>query len=171
LRDLASSSRGSRTRAQSPAKKRNHGKATGRCPNTDLVTQLEEKGGVKGLDLVRTLFASDPTKLAAWAELLDEHAHLRLGSRAPAIGREAALIELAGLLSTVGGFGRNYLEIWSVPRATWVETDLAAATSVAREGLIATPCAIVFRTGRWHLVQDVRFYFDPGALPAIGAAH
>jgi hypothetical protein len=113
---------------------------------------------LRSLDLVEQLFASDPMRLDAWAAVLDERAHLRLGARPGVIGREGALCEIDSFFRRISGFGFEYRELWKLRDAVWIETDVAAGAAVA-------PCAIVFRCGRWPLIQDVRFYVDLSALP------
>jgi hypothetical protein len=115
--------------------------------------------------IVAALFASDAARIDAWRAVLDEHVHIRIGSREPALGFRSALCELAVFLAGVGSFGGSYREVWVLSDSTVVETEIVCR---ARKGghTAVVPCALVFRTGGGPKLLDVRFYLDPA--PVLG---
>jgi len=122
---------------------------------------------VNSLRIVEALFAACPADLGAWSGLLDASAHLRIGNRPPAIGRDAVLGELGAFLAGVASIGQEYRDVWALEEATLVETDVVPrATRAGPYGLPASalPCAMVFRTGVGALALDLRFYLDPAPI-------
>jgi hypothetical protein len=133
---------------------------------------------VNSLRIVETLFAACPTDVGAWSGLLDASAHLRIGNRPPAVGRDAVLGELGAFLAGVAAIGHGYREVWALEEATLVETDVVPRTRDGPNGAPAAPlpCVMVFRTGAGALALDLRFYLDPTSVFGpragwLGAAH
>lgn len=121
---------------------------------------------MNSLRIVEALFAAGPADLGVWSGLLDASAHLRIGNRPPAIGRDAVLGELGAFLAGVAAIGRGYREVWVLEEATFVETDVVPWVPDGLDGLPASPlpCAMVFRTGAGELALDLRFYLDPTSV-------
>lgn len=121
------------------------------------------------LEIVAALFSADAACVEAWRAILDEHVHIRIGSREPALGLRSALAELGAFLAGVGSFGGRYREIWVLSDATLVETEIVCRAGGGQRAAIV-PCALVFRTGGGPKVLDVRFYLDPAPVLAGGPA-
>jgi len=130
------------------------------------------RAAVNSLHIVETLFAAGPADLRVWSCLLDASAHLRIGNRPPAVGRNAVLGELGAFLAGVATIGSGYREVWALEEAILVETDVVPRTKRSEPcGLPAPalPCVMVFRTGGGALALDVRFYLDPAPVFGRGA--
>ncbi len=118
---------------------------------------------MNSLRIVETLFAAGPADLRVWSCLLDASAHLRIGNRPTAIGRDAVLGELGAFLAGVAAIGSGYREVWALEEATLVETDVVPRMECGRPAS-ALPCLMVFRTGSGALALDLRFYLDPAPV-------
>lgn len=110
-------------------------------------------------DRLRDALRRRPPELAAWAAILAEEAHLRVGNRPPAVGKVKALFELAALLGRVESVGDGFCEAWAAGEAIVVETTVRFAAAHGR-GARTVPCAVVARAVG-GLLHDVRFYLDP----------
>lgn len=109
----------------------------------------------------RVLAATSPPDLAAWHDLLWPEAHLRIGNRPLALGREAALVEIGWLLEEVAMFGRGFREIWPGRDGPTVLMELDA---VRCDG-VTMPLVIVLRAlSPEPPVRDIRFYIDLSGL-------
>lgn len=106
-----------------------------------------------------------PFVRAEWEAIASESLHLRIGNRASAIGRTAALNEFAAFRARILGFGCRYCDLWQRREAIYAETDIRFVDSEA--GLRDIPCAVVARVSR-GLLLDLRLYLDPS--PVLGAA-
>ena len=99
---------------------------------------------------------------------MDEAIHVRIGNRKPAIGRMAAIVEVARLFGDVQALGRQFREVWpgADGETVLMELDLITGSDAV------IPLAIVLRVITPGLIKDLRFYLDPtplGLPPRAGA--
>ena len=105
------------------------------------------------------LLRAQPLSGVDWTLATSPALHLRIGNLPPALGRQAALLQLGRLFDRIEGFG-GFCEAWQRNEAVFVETEVLARGAQRR---LRLPCVIVARA-RAGLIADLRFYLDPSPL-------
>jgi hypothetical protein len=100
--------------------------------------------------------------LEPWRGIMDDNVHLRIASRPPALGVDAALTELRSFFSMVASIGRPYRDVWRHRQATLVETELIWAHLPSPVN--GVPCVLIVRTGGRRAILDLRMYLDLSPL-------
>ena len=125
-------------------------------------TSLSDKSDLR-MQGTRTneVFTELPKSLGAWARVLADNVHLRVGNRAPALGKTNALIELATLFDESGSFGADYLDVLRVGETIVIEATLQTKLDQISHEL---PCTLIARSEH-GMVSDLRVYLDrlPGS--------
>lgn len=114
------------------------------------------------MESMEVLFAARrPPDLERWRLALAEDVHLRIAARPVTIGLPQAVAELDLLFRPILTFGAGFRSFWSAcdDVTVFVESDMVIAAAST-----PLPFAGVVRTGRSHLLQDVRLYLDPAPL-------
>jgi hypothetical protein len=108
------------------------------------------------------LAASDPMDLGAWERLLSDDAHVRIGNRPVAVGRDQCVAELSELFRHVAALGRTFREVWPSYDG---ETVLMELDLVPVDAAPVLPVAMIARIiAPSTLVRELRWYFDPEPL-------
>jgi hypothetical protein len=112
--------------------------------------------------IIDALLEDCPGDLESWRGIMDDNVHLRIGSRPPALGLDAAMIELGAFFSRISIIGRPYRDVWRLRQATLVETELSWAHLPAPSD--GVPCVLIVRTGGRQAILDLRMYLDLSPL-------
>ena len=111
---------------------------------------------------VKELLLRAPSDTAAWEAAVGDDLHVRIGNAAPAVGKNAALAELAGFLGRVDSVGENFCELFR-GRETYI-AEMEVAFSNFTDDQQRIPCVVVVRTSGSSVI-DVRFHLDPSPIP------
>jgi hypothetical protein len=99
---------------------------------------------------------------SAWAEIVADDVHVRIGNAAPVIGRDPALAELGLFFARIDSIGAGFREMWKRRETVYAELEVEFTDATGRERRI--PCAIVARATGGSL-RDIRFHLDPSLIP------
>jgi hypothetical protein len=111
----------------------------------------------------RALLCMKPFDATAWAQVVAEDCHARIGNAPPAVGRNAVLKVLVALYAPIEGFGSDYFDSWTRREAVFIETDLAFRAGAAGR-IDRIPCVAIMRVTR-NLLRDFRLLLDPAPIP------